>query len=145
MSGKSKTGAAHRAPRRSIADLIDQKEILTADGRRFEEVPMTECAIHYDGKILRGLAVRVVLQAVQDWNKLNKDGRKERAKTEGVWIWRYEVVKFFNSSFCCNILEAYMPETDIEAALKNMSVKTFGDRQLALGRGYGFQKRKPEP
>ena len=56
MSGKSKTGAAHRAPRRSIADLIDQKEILTADGRIFEEVPMAECAIHYDGKILRGLA-----------------------------------------------------------------------------------------
>ena len=103
MSGKSKTGAAHRAPRRSIADLIDQKEILTADGR------------------------------------------KERAKTEGVWIWRYEVVKFFNSSFCCNILEAYMPDTDIEAALKNMCSKSFNDRQLALGRGYAFQKRKPEP
>ena len=38
-----------------------------------------------------------------------------------------------------------MPDTDIEAALKNMCSKSFNDRQLALGRGYGFQKRKPEP
>ena len=144
MAGKSKNGTAHHASRRSIADMIDRKEILTADGRRFEDVPMKECAIHYDSRILRGLAIRVMLQAVQDWNKLNSKGRKDVVKTDGIWIWRYEVVQFFNSSFCCNILEAYMPDTDLEAALKNMSMKTFRDRQLGIGRGYYHQKREQD-
>ena len=90
MSGKKKTGAGRicRAPRRSIAELIDQKEILTKDGRRIETVPMEECAIHRDDRILIGLATGVLLQAVKDWNKLNSAGKKPLVKADGAHVWR---------------------------------------------------------
>ena len=144
MSGNKRTGVGRtcRAPRRSIADLIDQKEILTKDGRRIETVPMEECAIHRDDRILKGLAAGVILQAVKDWNKLNSSGKKPLVKADGCHVWRWEVAAFFNGSFFACILEACNPDIDQDSALRSMNSKTFHNNRLSFGRGSNFSKRK---
>lgn len=128
--------------RRSISAIIDSTEILTKDGRPIETVPLKECAIHYDDRILKGLAAGVLLQAVKDWNKLNSDGKKPLVKADGCSVWRWEVASFFNGSFFACILEAYNPDLDHAAAVKSMESKILYNNRLSFGRGSNFHGRK---
>ena len=112
----------------------DSKQFYLPDGRPFEEVPIKEQAIHHDDSILYCLIVQVITQAVQDWQKLNKGGRKDYAYADGGIIWRNEVLRFFNGSFCCNILELIMPELTQQEALMNMNSMDFNRRQIGVSR-----------
>ena len=108
----------------------DDKQFLLPDGRPFEDVPMRECAIHYDDNILCGLAAQVITQEVQDWQKLNKGGKKDYAHCDGGNVWRYEILNFFNGTFCGAILELFVPELTQEEALMNMNMMDFNRRQI---------------
>lgn len=120
----------------------DDKQFFLPDGRPFEEVPIQEQAIHHDNRILSGLLIHLMVQAVQDWQKLNKGGRKIYARAEGETVWRYEMLKFFNGSFCCDILDVLMPDITQEEALSNMDSLDFNRRQIGVGMGklkdYGY-------
>lgn len=108
----------------------DKKQLFTEDGRPFENVPLQERAIHHDDSILSGLAASVLVQAVQDWQKLNKGEKKTCVRAEGGDVWRHEVLRFFNGTFCGCILELFVPELTQEEALANMNSLDFNRRQL---------------
>ena len=113
----------------------DTKQFFMPDGRPFENVPLKERAIHQDDKILSGLAASVLVQAVQDWQKLNKGERKTYARAEGGGVWRHELLRFFNGSFCGDILDLFMPDLTQEEALMNMGSLDFNRRQIGIGMG----------
>lgn len=110
----------------------DRKQLCMPDGRPFENVPLRERAIHRDDKILSGLAASVLVQAVQDWQKLNKGEKKTWARAEGGGVWRHELLRFFNGTFCGCMLELFVPELTQEEALQNMESLDFNRRQLGL-------------
>lgn len=112
-----------------------EKQYIMPDGRKMEEIPMKECAIHYDNSILSVVATHVLQQAVQDWHKLNKKERKICTKSVGETVWRFEVASFFNSTFFACLLEVLMPDIDHEEALKYMLEQEWTDRQIGMGRG----------
>ena len=124
----------------------DEKQFFLPDGRPLEEVPIREQAIHHDNKILSGLVIHLMVQAVQDWQKLNKGGRKIYASAEGGIVWRNEMLKFFNGSFCCDILDLLVPDMTQEEALTNMDSLDFNRRQIGVGMGklkdYGYHPGK---
>ena len=113
----------------------DSKQFYMPDGRPFESIPVNERAIHQDDTILRGLAASVLVQAVQDWQKLNKGERKIYSRAEGGGVWRHELLRFFNWSFCGDILEVFMPELTQEEALQSMASLDFNRRQIGIGMG----------
>ena len=125
----------------------DSKQFFLPDGRAYETVPMRECAIHHDDRILKDLAKHVIIQAVQDWHKLNKGGRKDWCYGEGSSVvWRHELVRFFNGSFCCDLLELLMPDVTQQEAIRKMNSMDFSRRQIGMGMGklkdYGYNPRK---
>ena len=113
----------------------DSKQFYMPDGRPFESIPVNERAIHQDDTILRGLAASVLVQAVQDWQKLNKGERKIYSRAEGGGVWRHELLRFFNWSFCGDILQVFVPELTQEEALMNMASLDFNRRQIGIGMG----------
>ena len=110
----------------------DKKQFFLPDGRPFEAVPIREQAIHHDDSILYCLIVQVITQAAQDWQKLNKGRKKDYAYADGETVWRYEVLDFFNGSFCGDILGLLMPELTQQEALMNMNAMDFNRRQLGV-------------
>lgn len=113
----------------------DSKQLYTPDGRPFDSIPLKERAIHQDDKILRGLAASVMVQAVQDWQKLNKKEKKIWSRAEGGGVWRHELLRSFNWSFCGDILQLFVPELTQEEALMNMANLDFDRRQIGIGMG----------
>lgn len=120
--------------KRSVDTFDDSKQFYLPDGRPFAEVPIREQAIHHDDSIVYCLVEQVMTKAVQDWQKLNKGRRKNYVHADGELIWRNEVLKFFNGSFCCNILELLMPELTQQEALMNMNSMDFNRRQIGVSR-----------
>lgn len=125
---------------------FSEKQYIMPDGRKMEEIPMEECAIHNDDAIVSKLAAHVITQAVQDWHKLNKGGRKETARSVGQPVWRYEIALFFNSSFFAEMMAVIMPDTRMEDILEILKEANWTDRQIGMGRGKlpGTRSRRKE-
>ncbi len=52
------------------------------------------------------LAVAIIGQAVDDWRKLIREGKKSLATQEGGKISFTEIRQFFKSDFCCLLIES---------------------------------------
>ena len=125
----------------STANRFDDKEFLV-NGRKIEEVPMKESLLHYDDKILRSLCHTVMCQAIQDWIMLNPKGeKKDNIVKNDVMIYRRELLNFFNSTFCGDLLLLIAPNVPQEMAIEHMTKYPLKKQALGWGRGSKSKNR----
>lgn len=112
-----------------------EKEILY-NGIPIEEVPMRMAAIHFDDEIVKDLCGAVMCQAIRDWHEMKEKGLIMMGDRNDEIVYRGELVRYFNGSFCGNILSLiFAPHVDIGTAVRNMDRYPVKKRQLGWGRG----------
>lgn len=118
-----------------VRSFDDEKQILI-NGSPIEKIPMKNCAIHYDDRIVQILAMQIAIKAAQDWKRLNRKGREEKVHLSGgMHLYRAEVAEFFNSSFFGEIIEVILPGVSQEEAVESLTNLDFSKGVLTLGPG----------
>lgn len=127
--------------KRDTSNRFQDKEFYYR-GVLIEEIPSKETLMHYDDAIIKRLVYAVMCQALKDWEGLNRGGIKRNTAQKGEsTIFRAEVVKFFNSTFCRDILNIIVPDVDTEDAIKSMSKYPIKIQQLGWERGTHAKNR----
>lgn len=124
------------------------REILF-NGVPIEEVPFNEAAIHYDDSVVKDLCGAIICQAVRDWHEIKRQGSIYIEAHGKEIVYRAEVMNFFNSTYCCDMLALiFAPNVETGKAVKSMSEYPLGRRQLGWGRGEmgdtAIKKRREE-
>lgn len=104
---------------------------------------MKDCAIHYDDRVVLSLAFAVMMQAVKDWKRLNRESKEAVVWFGNDSVYRGEMELFYCSSFFANLIEILAPSMDVDEAFKHMDEYKLGKQQLGYGRGAMPYKNKP--
>ena len=121
---------------------FDEGKVILHNGTPIELIPMKQCAIHNDRSIVIHLIMAITRVAVDDWERINRNGRNERVSIHGEYVDREPLTEFFNSSFFLDITERIMPDTRHEHIMAELQQSNFRAAAWWENLGYDWKKIK---